>query len=136
VDPYTCSIDVVANFLAHVATKRQFKGKSANSYSNVCGFRTAVSHYHQGWHGVSVGDHPLVSSIVHGAFNENPPIKKYNFVWSKDLLLEAWKENDIPLSDWSTKNLRAGLLVRLVIGGCLRYILSYFCVQLTYSVLE
>jgi hypothetical protein len=120
IDPYTCSVQTIANFLAHVATNRTFKGKSTDSHSCTAGFRTAISHYHQGWNGVTVGEHPLISSLVKGVFNTNPPLKKYKVVWSKDKLLDAWKENDISLADWSIKDLRAGLLVRLVMGGCLR----------------
>ena len=120
IDPYTCSIQPVANFLAFVATHRVYRGKKADSYSNVAGYRTAISHFHQGWGGISVGDHPLISSLVKGVFNTKPPLKKYTHVWSKDKLLEAWKVKDIPLQEWSVKDLRAGLLVRLVMAGCLR----------------
>lgn len=126
VDPYTCEPKHVANFLAFVATERSFRGKSANSYSNVAGFRTAISHYHMGWGGISVGDHPLISSLVKGVFNSNPPLKKYPMVWSKDQLLEAWKEDIRPLENWTIKDLRTGLLVRLVMSGCLRFILCQF----------
>ena len=97
-----------------------FKNKLTESHSCCAGYRTAISHYHCGWNGVSVGDHPLVSSLVKGVFNNNPPLKKYPFVWSKDLLLEKWKVSDVPLDDWSLKDLRTGLLVRLVMSGCLR----------------
>lgn len=120
-DPYICSVQIVANFLAYVVTDRTFRDKKTDSHSCAAGYRTAISYFHQGWNGVSVGDHPLVSSIVKGVFHDNPPLKKYPLVWSKDQLLEAWKENDIPLSDWSVKDLRSGLLVRVVLAGCLRY---------------
>ena len=112
----------MANFLASIAKYRTFKKKLCNSYSNVAAFRTAIGHYHQGWHGVSVGEHPLISSLIKGVFNSNPPLKKYTHVWSKDKLLDAWREkDDVSLDDWAVSDLRTGLLVRLVMSGCLRY---------------
>ena len=129
-DPYTCLPRDIANFLAYVAKERKFRGKFTSSHSCAAGYRTAISKYHYGWGGVSVGDHPLVSSLVKGVFNSNPPLKKYHQVWSKDQLLDAWKEGDIPLEDWSVKDLRTGLLVRLVLGGCLRSLFSFFLLQI------
>ena len=124
-DCYTCTPQEVAIFLAYVATERTFRGKFTSSHSCAAGYRTSISHYHLGWGGISVGDHPLISNTIKGVFHTNPPSKKYPQVWSKDKLLEAWRENDFPLHSWSIKDLRSGLLVRLVMAGCLRFIFCF-----------
>lgn len=49
--------------------------------------RSAISAYHDGLEGKSIGKHPLVCALVAGTFNERPPQPRYNFIWSVNQVL-------------------------------------------------
>ena len=62
------------NFLAELHEKG-YQYQSLNSY------RSAISSVHKHVEGVPIGQHPLVSRVLKGAFNERPPQPKYSSFW-------------------------------------------------------
>ena len=57
---------------------------------------------HNNIEGRPVGEHPQVSSLITGVFNNRPPQPKYNFIWDVQLVLDYLKKelpNNSDLSD-------------------------------------
>ena len=73
-DPVSGSISHVVNFLAHLF-KEGYQYRSLNSY------RSAISSVHERVDGYEVGQHPLVSRVMKGAFNLRPPQPRYETTW-------------------------------------------------------
>ena len=67
--PSRAPLNEILNFLAHLQ-------EQGYSYSTVCGYRSMLSAFHEPVHGDSVGSHPLVTRLIKGVFNTNPPNKK------------------------------------------------------------
>ena len=65
VDPVSGPIEDVVNFLAHLHTQG-YHYRSLNSY------RSAIASMHTPIDGVSIGQHPLVSRLMKGAFQVRP----------------------------------------------------------------
>ena len=78
-DPIRC-IKFILDFLSELLA-------SGLGYSSIGATRSAISAYHDPKDGISVGEHPRVSSLMSGVFNERPPIPKYNFIWDVDVVL-------------------------------------------------
>ena len=57
-------------------------------HSTICNYRSAISAFHEGCDGVSVGKHPLVSNLITGVFNERPPQPKSGYVWDVQVVFE------------------------------------------------
>ena len=68
------------NFLSESFDKG-FQYRSLNSY------QSAISAVHSKVDGYSVGQHPLVSRLLKGAFNERPPLPRYSSFWNVDTVL-------------------------------------------------
>ena len=64
----------VVNFLAYLFNKG-YQYQSLNSY------RSAISAVHEEVDGYIVGQHPLVTRMLKGAFNERPPLPRYSTFW-------------------------------------------------------
>ena len=73
-DPVSCPINDVVNFLAELFQKG-YQYRSLNSY------RSAISSVHEKVDGVEIGQHPLVSRLLKGAFNSRPPQPRYDATW-------------------------------------------------------
>ena len=79
-DPTFGPIEDIVNFLSESFGKG-FQYRSLNSY------RSAISAVHSKVDGYSVGQHPLVSRLLRGAFNEWPPLPRYSSFWNVDVVL-------------------------------------------------
>ena len=62
------------NFLAHLY-QEGYQYRSLNSY------RSAISSVHEKVDGYQVGQHPLVTRLIKGAFHERPPQPRYSATW-------------------------------------------------------
>ena len=76
--------------------------ESGYEYRTICTHRSAISALHNNIEGRPVGEHPQVSSLVIGVFNNRQPQRKYNFIWDVQLVLDYRKKvlpNNSDLSD-------------------------------------
>ena len=96
-DPYTCSVSVIANFLAS-------RFKKDLSYSTVCGYRSAISAFHEQIDGRRVGDHHHISKLIKGVFNVRPPLKPVPPAWDLDLVLNSLRKG--PYEPFTTAHLK------------------------------
>ena len=78
--PSRAPLNEILNFLAHLQ-------EQGYSYSTVCGYRSMLSAFHEPVDGDSVGSHPLVTHLIKGVFNTNPPNKKLCPEWDVGLVL-------------------------------------------------
>ena len=74
----------VANFLADLF-KEGYLYRSLNSY------RSAISALHSKVDSYSVGQHPLLTRMLKGVFNERPPVAKYSALWDVGVVLKYLK---------------------------------------------
>lgn len=79
-DPISGPISEVVNFLAHLFSKG-YQYRSLNAY------RSAISSVHEKVDGYEVGQHPLVSRLLKGAFNKRPPQPRYSSTWNVNQVL-------------------------------------------------
>ena len=73
-DPISCPIGEVVNFLADLFSQG-YQYRSLNAY------RSAISSVHDKVDGYDVGQHPLVSRLLKGAFHQQPPQPRYTQTW-------------------------------------------------------
>jgi len=95
-NPTAGPIEDVVNFLADLF-KKGYKYNSLNSYCS------AISSTHERVEGQSVGQHPLVTRVLKGAFNEKPPMPRYSHFWNVGVVLHFIKqlgENSILSLKW------------------------------------
>ena len=63
-----------------------------------------------------MGQHPLISRLLKGAFNERPPRPKYHSVWDVDLVLNMFRRKgpstSLPLEDLTIKTAMLFALTR------------------------
>ena len=57
-------------------------------YSTICHYRSAISAYHVGFTGKPCGEHPKVSSLISGVFNQRPPQPRYTKVWDVQVVFD------------------------------------------------
>ena len=74
-DPISGPISDVINFLAHLH-EEGYQHRSLNAYPS------AISSVHTRVDGYSVGEHPLVTRMLKGAFNQRPPQPCYESMWN------------------------------------------------------
>ena len=79
-DPTFGPIEDIVNFLSESFGKG-LQYRSLNSY------RSVISAVHDKVDGLSVGQHPLLSRLLRGAFNERPPLPRYSSFWNVDVVL-------------------------------------------------
>ena len=83
-NPIEGPIEDVANFLADLF-KEGYLYRSLNSY------RSAISALHSKVDGYSIGQHPLITRMLKGVFNERPPVAKYSAFWDVSVVLRYLK---------------------------------------------
>ena len=76
-NPIDGPIEDIVNFLAELHEKG-FQYRYLNSY------RSAISSVHKHLEGAPIGQHPLVSRVLKGTFNERPLQPKYTYFWDVD----------------------------------------------------
>ena len=81
VNPETCPPEIVTNFLAELRRKHGFR------YQTICGYRSAISKFHEGSNGNPLGQVKIIKRITRACFLEDPPIPKYGDIWDADILL-------------------------------------------------
>ena len=79
-DPFSGPVKEVVNFLAHLH-KEGYQYRSLNAY------RSAISSAHERVDGFTVGQHPLVTRLMNGVFNDRPPLPRYTCTWNVDTVL-------------------------------------------------
>ena len=84
-DPTSTSVVKVANFLAHLF-------KKGLSYSTLCGYRSAISAYHDGVDGIRMGEHPKLVKLLKGVFNCSTPRKVTAPLWNLDKVLRSLRK--------------------------------------------
>ena len=90
IDPFKCPINFVLDFLAELYDL-DYKYSSINCH------RSAISAYHDPIENVPVGQHPRVSSLMTGIFNQRPPQPRYSFVWDVEQVFSYL--NNLPDND-------------------------------------
>ena len=65
VDPFRCTLKWVLDFLAEVF-------EQGYQYRSLCSHRSAISAFHEGIDGKSIGENPQISSLITGIFNQRP----------------------------------------------------------------
>ena len=105
-DPFSGPIKEVVNFLANLH-KEGYQYRSLNSY------RSAISSVHEKIDGHTVGQHPLVTRLMKGVFNDRPPLPRYTCTWNVQTVLSyisSWGSNDslsLKQLSWKTAMLLA-----------------------------
>ena len=80
-DPFSGPVSEVVNFLAHLFME-------GYSYNSLNSYRSAISSAHDQVEGYTVGQHPLVTRLLKGAFNDRPPLPKYTSTWEVQVVLD------------------------------------------------
>ena len=83
-DPFSAPVTDVANFLVDLHSKG-YKYNSINAY------RSAISSVHEKVEGSDVGQHPTISRLMKGIFNDRPPLPRYTSTWDVQTVLGAWE---------------------------------------------
>ena len=84
-NPTAGPIEDIVNFLAYLFNKG-YQYRSLNSY------HSAISAVHAEVDGYTVGQHPLVTRMLKGAFNERPPLPRYSTFWEVGVVLRYLKQ--------------------------------------------
>ena len=94
INPLQATVGQLSNFLAE-------KFEEGLEYSTLNVYRSALSAFHPTVEGYKVGQHPVIASLLHGAFNEKPPKPRYTDTWEVSKVLEWMKglglDGDLPL---------------------------------------
>ena len=80
-DPTAGPVEDIVNFLAELHAEG-YQYRSLNAY------RSAISSIHERVEGRSIGQYPLVSRLLKGAFNQNPSTPRYSHFWEVGLVLQ------------------------------------------------
>jgi len=83
-NPIEGPVEDVANFPADLF-KEGYLYRLLNSY------RSAISALHSKVDGYSIGQHPLVTRMLKGVFNERPSVAKYSAFWDVAVVLKYLK---------------------------------------------
>ena len=81
VDPAPCNVNWILDILA-------LRYESGYKYRTICTHASAISALHNNIEGRPVGEHPQVSSLITGVFNNRPLQPKYNCIWYVQLVLD------------------------------------------------
>ena len=84
-------IDLFASRLSNQLPS-YFLFESGYEYRTICTHRSVISALHDNIEGRPVGEHPQVSSLITGVFNNRPHQPKYNFSWDVRLVLDYLKK--------------------------------------------
>ena len=66
--------------------------EQGHQYRSVRSHRSAISAFHEGINGNSIGKNPQVSSPITGIFNQRPPQPRYACIWDVQLVLDYLKK--------------------------------------------
>ena len=125
-DPVSGPVSEVVNFLADLFEKG-YQYRSLNAY------RSAISSTHDKVDEASVGQHPLVTRLLAGAFNSRPPQPRYTTTWDVHAVLSYLKgqgENKtLPLKDLTLKTVMLLALTRPSRSADLRLLNVDLCRQ-------
>ena len=80
-DPFCGPVSEVVNFLAQLFAE-------GYSYNSLNSYRSAISSVHEKVEGLNVGQHPLVTRLLKGAFNDRPHLPKYSSTWDVQVVLD------------------------------------------------
>ena len=96
VAPKSCPEEIIINFLTLL--RRTF----AYEFQTISGYRSAISKYHIGFAGTSVGSSRNIKRLVRAVFLEAPPIPRYADIWSAAQLIDYLRTLHPPatLSDY------------------------------------
>ena len=83
-DPFSGPISAVANFLASLF-------EEGYQYNSVNAYRSAISSVHEKVDGVDVGQHPTITRLLKGVFNDRPPLPRYSSTWNVQTVLDYIK---------------------------------------------
>ena len=92
-DPFRCDINPVLDFLADLFQK-------GLEYNTICSYRSAISAYHEPIGSFKVGQHPHVTSLMTGIFNNRLPKPRYTFIWDVETVekyLDTLDSNNLEL---------------------------------------
>ena len=112
IDPFQATVGQVSNFLAE-------RFEDGLEYATLNVYRSALSAFHPPIEGYKVGQHPVVSRLLHGAFNENPPRPRYTDTWEVNKVLE-WMRGLGVNSEVPLKTLTWKLAMLLALTGACR----------------
>ena len=108
-DPIRGPIGDVANILSELF-QEGYQYRSLNAY------HSAISSVHEKVDRELVGQCPLISRLLKGAFNERPPRPKYHSIWDVDLILNMFRRKgpstSLPLEDLTIKTAMLFALTR------------------------
>lgn len=65
--------------------------ESGYSYNTICHQRLAISAYHVGLDGKSVGENSFISSLITGIFNQRPPKPWFPTMWNVRVVIDYLK---------------------------------------------
>ena len=79
-DPFSGPVSAVANFLVSLF-------QDGYQYNSVNAYRSAISSVHEKVDGVPVGQHPVITRLIKGVFNERPLVPRYSNTWDLQRVL-------------------------------------------------
>lgn len=113
VDPVSCPVNSVLDFLAHLFDE-------GYQYRTINCYRSSISAYHQRVERVPIGQHPQVCALLKGVFNKKPPQPKYGFTWKVQTVLDYIKNHWAVSEDLSDKELTYKLVILLALTSTSR----------------
>ena len=100
VDPISSDVQHFIDFLAELY-EQGLQHRSINT------IRSAVSMTHKSVEGLPVGQHPLVTRLLKGVYNQRPPMPRYTSTWDVDVvtkhIVSMGRNEDLPLKHLSRK---------------------------------
>ena len=93
IDPISCPIGDVANFLAEMFSK-------GYQYRSIDAYRSAISSVHDKIDGYDVGQHPLISRLLKGIFHQRPPQPRYTHTWDVGVVTAYIRANSDRGHSW------------------------------------
>ena len=93
-DPFSGPVSEVANFLALLYGE-------GYQYNSVNAYRSAISSVHDKLDGVDVGQHPIITRLLKGVYNDRPSLPRYSNTWDVQTVLNyielLGSSEDLPL---------------------------------------
>ncbi|CAG8783842.1 13963_t:CDS:1, partial [Acaulospora morrowiae] len=110
IDPTKCALPRVADFLNLL--------QENYAYNTIASYRTAISDIHEWIEGKPVGAHPMITKIMRGLYNINPPKHNSSEVVdvfpSMEFLESLGKNNEMPIIQLAKKT---AFLIALTTGS-------------------
>ena len=108
ISPFQCHVNVILDYLASMFEEGYL-------YNTICFHRSAISAFHEGFEGKPIGEHPRISSLVTGVFNQRPPQPRFNIVWDVQVVLDYLKKISVKSKELSDKylTLKTTMLIAL-----------------------